>query len=624
MKDTNWFLPAPTKGRFLDEVGTKRLSIAGTSGAGKTYAVMRLCELLYEKKNPFVFIDTVGNAWGLRVAKDGKSPGLQIPVLGGMHGDMELQSEAGPLIAEFLHKTRSSLVLDISMLDEDERPVFIVGFTSRLLELWMRRRQVLTIIADEAQDIMPELTEIKGERAMVRWLKKLGLQGRNFGIGLVMVTQAPQNVVKRLFNLADLLVAGRLGGSHERKAVENWVKQKGLGKDALDELAALPTGTLYAWSASWLEFFSKVKTTERWTFDSSKTPELGDVPLLEGALAPVDLEKLGAALRALGKKEETEQEEETGEASNEENDDVASKTVHESTLREEDLTRRLDQQTMRLVELEREVEQKTSRIWQLENELKRYTQTFEELPGLLGMQLGRVKDDLVRLIEPLKTNSLLSNPMATEWKPAALVTAVADSAAPYRAERRVVPSGLGAPLVPKKKVRGEGEANDSESSAEYETEVLSAIVAYGPMSRVEISIMAGKSMSSSTFAGAVRNLEQTKLIHQADGRKFMATAAGKIAAGRPPLVMGKGCFEYWCRRLGDYDTQMLDALARRVAGIQRKELAEAAQHSYTSSTFAGSIRRLKKFGFCYESRPLIGLTPFARRAFGLTLEKNRG
>lgn len=294
-----WFHPAPSKARLIDSVGTKRISVAGTSGAGKTYAVMRLCELLHERQSPFVVLDTVGNFWGLRVASDGKKPGLAIPVLGGMHGDLELDPAGGGLIAEFLHKTRTSLVIDLSMMDEEERSVFVTAFAKRVLGLWKQKRQVLTVIVDEAQDIVPEVLAVKGDKAMRGAMHTLGLQGRNFGIGLCLVTQAPQNVLKRLFNLADLFVTGRLGGEHERNAVVRWVKQKGLGKDALDELAELPTGTLYAWSPSWLEFFGKVRTTERWTLDSSKTPELGDVELEEGALAPVDLERLGQALRAL-------------------------------------------------------------------------------------------------------------------------------------------------------------------------------------------------------------------------------------------------------------------------------------------------------------------------------------
>lgn len=57
----HWFEPPPPESRrLLSTIGTRRVAVVSQSGGGKTFALMRLLELLYEKSSPFVVIDPVG------------------------------------------------------------------------------------------------------------------------------------------------------------------------------------------------------------------------------------------------------------------------------------------------------------------------------------------------------------------------------------------------------------------------------------------------------------------------------------------------------------------------------------------------------------------------------------
>ena len=83
---------------FPIDLITQRVAIMGTSGGGKTYGAGVLVEGMAEAGAQVVVVDGIGIWYGLRLAKNGKSKGLSIPVFGGEHGDIPLEPTAGALI----------------------------------------------------------------------------------------------------------------------------------------------------------------------------------------------------------------------------------------------------------------------------------------------------------------------------------------------------------------------------------------------------------------------------------------------------------------------------------------------------------------------------------------------
>src|SRR5688572_16246807 len=81
---------------------TQRYGFIGTIGGGKTYAATKLAETMLDAGAQIVAIDPVGVWYGLRAAGKGKNgaPGYNIPVFGGLHGDVPIEIGAGALIAD--------------------------------------------------------------------------------------------------------------------------------------------------------------------------------------------------------------------------------------------------------------------------------------------------------------------------------------------------------------------------------------------------------------------------------------------------------------------------------------------------------------------------------------------
>src|SRR5690349_6134428 len=81
---------------------TEALGFLGRRGSGKTYAAQKFAEELHRAGAQFVVVDVVGNWYSLRLAADGKSPGIPIPVFGGLHGDIPIEPTGGKLIADVI------------------------------------------------------------------------------------------------------------------------------------------------------------------------------------------------------------------------------------------------------------------------------------------------------------------------------------------------------------------------------------------------------------------------------------------------------------------------------------------------------------------------------------------
>src|SRR5258708_39613414 len=95
---------------------TQTFAFLARRGAGKTYAASKLCEEMLLARAQVVVLDPVGNWYGLRLASDGKRKAFDIPVFGGLQGDIPLVPGAGSLVADVIVDKGISVVLDVSMM----------------------------------------------------------------------------------------------------------------------------------------------------------------------------------------------------------------------------------------------------------------------------------------------------------------------------------------------------------------------------------------------------------------------------------------------------------------------------------------------------------------------------
>jgi hypothetical protein len=286
---------SPTLSLPADAV-TQKLAFLARTGAGKTYAAMKLCEEMLAAGAQVVALDPVGVWWGLRLAADGKGPGFTLPVFGGEHGDVPLEPKGGALVADLVVDRGVSAVLDVSMFESKaQHKQFATDFAERLFFRKKAARSPLHLFFEEAQEFVPQFKS-KGEERMLGAFERLIKLGRNYGVGASLISQRPQAVNKDVLNQTECLFALQTTGPQERKAVAAWIHEKGLDADIDALLPKLRIGEAHVWSPQWLGVSETVKIGRKRTFDASATPEFGARETKPKELTPVDVDEIRAAM----------------------------------------------------------------------------------------------------------------------------------------------------------------------------------------------------------------------------------------------------------------------------------------------------------------------------------------
>ncbi|MGD0053335.1 MAG: hypothetical protein ABSD03_16140 [Vulcanimicrobiaceae bacterium] len=266
---------------------TQTFAFLARRGAGKSYGAMKLAEGMLDIGAQIVALDPVGVWYSLRIGADGKSKGFDLPIFGGLHGDVPLEPEAGAFIADLIIDRGISVVLDVSQMRKHDRKKFATDFAEQLFHRKKQRRSPMHFFVEEAQVFVPQNAATSGgerhpkggfysDARMLGAFEDIVKLGRNFGIGATLISQRPQSVNKDALNQTEALFVLQTNGAQERKALENWIVEQGVGTKALvDELPGLPIGTAYLWSPSWLHKLEKVKIGKRRTYDASATPVAG-------------------------------------------------------------------------------------------------------------------------------------------------------------------------------------------------------------------------------------------------------------------------------------------------------------------------------------------------------------
>lgn len=286
------------------DAATQTFALIGRKGSGKTYAAGKLAELLIGASVQTVILDLVGKWWGLRLAADGRSAGIDIPMFGGLRGDIPLEATGGSLLADALVESGRSAILDISQFSKGDRQRFAFNFGERLWRLKKGEMNPVPVhlMIEESQLIVPENIPAggKGEflAQMYGMYEEIIRLGRNYGIGVTMITQRPQSVAKEVLNQAEPLLVFQLIGAHERTAVRNWIRHQGMDESLIDSLPSLKKGECWFWSPEWLQELRKIKIAEKWTFDSTATPKVGEQQTRARTIKPIDLKDLQTKMAA--------------------------------------------------------------------------------------------------------------------------------------------------------------------------------------------------------------------------------------------------------------------------------------------------------------------------------------
>ena len=288
--------------------------VYGGKGMGKTNFGAVLVEELARAELRWSVIDPMGVWWGMRHSADGKGSGVECLILGGAHGDIPIEPTGGAVIADLVADEKVSVILDISrkangeMWAVAERIRFMNDYGKQLFRrqgslIEGKRREPLCQIVDEAARYIPQQIRAGNEdvaHCANTW-STIVEEGRNVGLGVVLLTQRSARLNKDVAELADLMLAFRTVGPNSIAAVIDWLGAhipKERTHEMIREVRSLPVGSCLAVSPGWLEIEKVIAVRMRTTFDSSATPKPGDkAARVKGPGAKPDLAVYAARMK---------------------------------------------------------------------------------------------------------------------------------------------------------------------------------------------------------------------------------------------------------------------------------------------------------------------------------------
>lgn len=526
------------------EAITQTFGILAVRGAGKSNLARVMAEEMFAAKLPFVAIDPVGSWWGLRSARDGKKPGIEIPIFGGRHGDVPLERTGGALVADLVVDNRLSCVLDVSEFSEGDKTRFLIDFAERL---YRRNQDPLHLFLEEADDYVPQRPFREQARLLRAW-ENIVRRGRARGLGMTMITQRSAALNKNVLTQIETLFVLRTTSPQDRKAIEAWVEHHGEAEDILESLPGLESGEAWVWSPSWLKKCDRIRARLSWTFDSGATPK--DV---RGGRAPATLADVD--LRAIKTRMSETIERAKAEDPRELRREIAA------------LKTELQKAKAPAPAMVEKIEVPVLKEWQVKDLLESATRLQEN--GQTLLEFGRnITAALTSFSkhqnDPKNTKSLKSKGIFD---------------APGNAGRRC------------------GEA--IESIGEIGTGGLRRILvalAQCPdgLNVRQIGVRAGLSSHSGTFGTYLARARAAGWV-LGDRSLIKITDAGIRALGTyEPLPTGSDLLAYWCRELGAGEARLLQAVAEAYPkSLTKEEAAERAGLSAGSGTFGTYLSRLR-------------------------------
>lgn len=541
------------------DAATQKIAFLGRTGSGKTYGAGVMVELMLDRGNQVVILDPVGVWYGLRMPRE-LIPGYAIPVFGGLHGDIPLESTGGALVADLIVEKGMSIVLDVSQFESDaEKARFARAFADRFFFLKKANPSPVHLVIEECQEFIPQ--DPRGDEAhMVHAFTRMWKLGRNFGIGGSLITQRPQEVSKKVLNQTELLFAFQMTGTHERKAIREWASDKGVDRDLVDELPGLAVGTCFAWSPQWLRFNDKISFRQKKTVNTSSTPDSRERARSRD-VTPVDLEDIAEKMKV---------------------------TVERA---KENDPRELKAKIARLEALlakkpEPQIERRTTPVIDVESlkRLESVRSDFSEAMELIDSVKGLVAEGLLEFQNVRRSVDALTS----EKEKNSHLFDAANYATQRHTSRIIDPTFR----VPKDVDRSMHEPIDGKLG-KCERAILTALAQLGPSTRARVSIVSGYSGTSSSFANALGALRRMEFIEGSDPLQITRPGEAALGAYRP-LPTGRELVAYWCANLPKCEAVMLAYLCDgHETVVSKEELAAGIGYSETSSSFANALSKLR-------------------------------
>lgn len=544
---------------------TQRQAFLGLPGSGKSYAATKEAELMYDVGAQFVAIDPVGIWYGLRL--DGKGKGLPIPVFGGLRGDIPLEPTSGAMMADLIVDRRLTCVLDVSQFEHDtDKARFATGFAARFFWRMKASPSAVHVFLEECQEFVPQ-NPAKGEETMLHNFVRMTKLGRNYGIGMSLISQRPQEINKKALNLTECLFAFQMSGSHERKAIRDWVQAVGADEKILDVLPTLEVAHAHVYSPRWLRVSKTVKIGEKRTADVSSTPSVGQSTIQSKPLAKIDLELIRKEMASTIERAKADDPKalraEIAKLKKEVSS--ASRTTYDVSkiVSGAEIQKQISTAVTRATEQIRKDQDRQSRLWAME---------LRKIGKLMEAAVVRVND----VADDVEKTAIV--PVARLAVSGTREGTIRITPAPKRGERVTV--DIDAMI---------GRSNGSGDLPKGEKIVLNAIAQFDGADMDQLSVITGyKKASRDAYIARLKK----KGFLEIDGGRLLATDAGMAALGSDfePLPTGVDLRNFWIQRLPAGESVILQELIHAPKGMRSSDFES---RGYKPSSIAAYVTRLK-------------------------------
>lgn len=570
-----------------DDAASRTFGIVGQRGTGKSSVAALLVEGLVDEGARAVVCDPTGVWWGL--AHAGTGPGLKNTViLGGEHQNAPLEETGGQVVADLVTSSDYSVViLDMKLLRKAAQVRLMADF---LEALYHQNRDALTVVMDEAGRFAPQkVYQTKDGGPVTRLLgaiEDVVKLGRSRGLGAMLVEQRPAHISKSVFEQIETLIAMRLMGPNDRRAISDWIEAQGdpaREKEVMDAVAKFGTGTGLLWSPAFLDFFGVLDFRFPRTYDSRRTPKPGERRKAPGERAAVDLasitEQMAASIERAKQEDPKHLRTEIARLKKE----LAAKPVHVAAE-----PKRVEVPVLKLDVADRLVvaADKMRAVGEREHALAEKHQARADA-------FVQRADAIVATLKGGQERAAA----AQSPKSVALPVRIPSKSA---TAPRVMPRRATAPV--------EGDVTLKKGARA----MLVALARFPGqwLPRGRIAMLAGLSPQSGTFSDYLSSLRTAGYMEDGNDGRLLATDAGLAAAGDVgPPDSSDSLMALWLPKLKAGARRMIAVLfGARETWITREDLGKAAEISPASGTFSDYLSSLRTAGLLEEQRGLLRIS----------------
>ncbi|MDO8534232.1 MAG: hypothetical protein Q7S17_05765 [Xanthobacteraceae bacterium] len=569
-----------TKTLIPDAALDKHVALLGMTGAGKSSVIRAaIVEPDLDADRRDMIITPKDDYWGLRLSKNGKSKGYDIPIFGGWHGDYPLNVKDAALLAETYATMKGSAIFVTSRLSVQDRARWFAAFAETILS---KNKGWARLVIDEAHVYMPKQGG-KGGGAIPMALhagNELVSQGRSLGLRIVLASQRSAKLHNDALTQCSCLMAMMLMAPHDRDAVKDWIEDQAdpvKGREIIASLATLKEGQAWVWAPR-AKMLEKIQFPMPKTFDSSAAADedSGDGP----ELTPINLDALKGKLA-------------TVEAEKKANDPKELKTALAARDRE-------------IAELKRAVTATPVADSKAIETAER--RGFARGVGLACRDLAVFKDAIegssMRLGFAFATwdnarSSALSTVETAQASLGKLLNAPSPRPAPSVSPR--TPS-YAKPAAPK----GNGDASGDDRPLGAERKPLAALAAVHPagMTEAQWAVSSGLKRTGGTWSAYVSRLKMAGRFAQ-QGDLYFVTDKGLADLGEVPAPLpspGRDLVEFWAGKING-----VGPMIRRLADVYpdyltKDQLAADLNMAASGGTFGAYLSRLRSPGLIEEDR----------------------